>query len=473
MGVQLSDLMVCLKAYGLLGNHQCYADAWSRVCIGADVPAFSKFDVECRSESPGQLYFSSRRTLRLWPRRKPTYHALLPHVAFEVREGLEPVWLNEAGRAVIAWYGREGQQRTLLIGLDVVEELVRHRQGNPAKGLTPPTKGEYGFDFERPGYLFAEQIVPRYATRPWADHLGFFMAEALSKMARAPLAEPLRDGARGILILTGDDDQADLDRYQAQLEACPGLPITYFLMETTKHTAESLTHLPGHVQFGVHPDALTRPDHYDELCARQTQAVRQLCAKDIRTVRNHGYLNAGYLGHLKAWEDNGLLLDVNYPGVDGTAVTGSFLPMRVRRRDGTWANHYSLLTLFGDGMIYALELSERQAARRIRSVARQIEQSCPGTLVVNFHPQNISRTERLHREIRRLAQRRGWLPLGLETYLDWVQTLEQVELQRSGRQWILNSRRPVEGLVLRVPDGDRWRRQRLDPWSAHVEVAAP
>jgi hypothetical protein len=124
-------------------------------------------------------------------------------------------------------------------------------------------------------------------------------------------------------------------------------------------------------------------------------------------------------------------------------------------------------------MIYALELSERQAARRIRSVARQIEQSCPGTLVVNFHPQNISRTERLHREIRRLAQRRGWLPLGLETYLDWVQTLEQVELQRSGRQWILNSRRPVEGLVLRVPDGDRWRRQRLDPWSAHVEVAAP
>jgi hypothetical protein len=123
-------------------------------------------------------------------------------------------------------------------------------------------------------------------------------------------------------------------------------------------------------------------------------------------------------------------------------------------------------------MIYALELSERQAARRIRAIARQVELSYPGVLVVNFHPQNISQTQRLHREIRQLARRPGWLALGLETYLDWIQTVEQVQLQRSGRQWVLHSSGPVHGLVLRFPEGTGWRRQRLDPWSAHLEVAA-
>jgi hypothetical protein len=470
MSHQLSDLLVCLKTYGLLGDHECYVEVPSRICIGTDVHVFSKFDVDGRIEAGGRLYFERRPTLRVWPSRSPAYHALLPHVSFDTSGPVEPVWLNDAGRAVIAWHGTE--KRTLLVGLNVVEELVRHHQGDPAQSAVRPLTGEYGFDFERPGRLFAGQLLREYASQPWADHLGFFMAQALSQLAHTPLAEPLPGGGRGVVILTGDDDQADLDRYQEQLKVCAGMPITYFVMARTKHTAETLAGMPGWVQLGVHPDALEQPDRYAELCASQTRAVRQLSARQIRTVRNHGYLSAGYLGHLKVWEDNGLLLDVNYPGVDGSALTGSFLPMRVRRSDGTWANHYSLLTLFGDGMLYALKLSEREAARRIRSMARQIERDAPGVMVVNFHPQNIGQTERLHREIRRLAKRRGWLALGLETYLDWVQTLEQIELRRSGRQWVLNSACPVEGLVLRCPDRGRWRTQRLGPWSAHLEVGA-
>ena len=51
--------------------------------------------------------------------------------------------------------------------------------------------------------------------------------------------------------------------------------------------------------------------------------------------------------------------------LDGTALTGSFLPFRVRRPDGTWSGHLSLVTAFGDGMRYIGKLTEQQAIKRI------------------------------------------------------------------------------------------------------------
>lgn len=472
MSLRLSELMVCLQPYGLLGDWCWDAQAMERVCASPLTDGFARFDVACHKEPGRQLYYHYRLRpgLRLWRRRRPNYHALLPHVSFEVRGSLRPIWVNDAGRAVVAWYG-SGARRTLLIGLDVVEELVRHCQGDPAK-ISVATKGGYGFDFERPTYLFADHILADYTTWPWADYLGFFLAESLSKLCQAPLVEPLPDGARGAVILTGDDDQACLENYEKQLRMTDGVPITYFLTPQTRHTAETVSRFPNSVEIGAHPDALDHPEQYGRLCAEQVGFIRRLTARRVRTIRNHGYLNAGYLGHLKAWEDTGLRLDVNYPGVDGTALNGSFLPMRVRRPDGSWSSHFSLLTLFGDGMLFALNLSERQAARRIRSLARQIEGSYPGVMVVNFHPQNIGQTKRLHACVLKLARRTGWVALGLESYLDWLETLEQVRPECRNGKWSLTSCRTVTGLVLRWPVVHGWRTIRFEPWSGEVAINA-
>jgi hypothetical protein len=181
-------------------------------------------------------------------------------------------------------------------------------------------------------------------------------------------------------------------------------------------------------------------------------------------------LNRGYLGHLNAWEENGLKLDVNYPGVDGTALNGSFLPMKVRRPDGTWSDHYSLLTAFGDGMVFALKMSQRQAARKIRRVAKQIEKNGPGVLVFNFHPQNIDHTRRLHQEVVSLARRPGWIAIGMESYLDWIETLDSLRIDYSRNRIVLTSPKEVRGLVLKCPVPGGWKRIEIEPWSGRKEV---
>ena len=246
---------------------------------------------------------------------------------------------------MVAWH-RSARRRTLLIGLDIEEEMVRHRQGDPTKVDTARVKSAFGFDFERPNYLFEDQLHPQYRTIPWADHLGFYLAETCARLSGYPLIEPLPQGARAAVVLTGDDDQAFLEKYAEQLRIVGRLPITYFLHPLTRHTRETLEHFPPNVELGLHPDALDKPDTYDQLCMEQAQQICHLSGKLMRIVRNHGYLNRGYLGHLNAWKENGLKLDVNCTGIEGTALNASFLPMRLRQRDGTWAEHYNLLTLF-------------------------------------------------------------------------------------------------------------------------------
>jgi hypothetical protein len=350
-----------------------------------------------------------------------------------------------------------------------VEEIVRYRQGDPARAdQNRAATGETPQQPERPHYLHEGQILPGYASTPWADRLGFLIAELCSRLTGVPLLEVLPGGANGAIILTGDDDQAFLENYDRQLRMIGGLPITYFLHHLTGHTRETIARMPGNVTYGFHPDALDNPSDYDNLCERQCEVVRQIVPGPLRVVRNHGFLHNGYLGHLKVWEKLGLEMDVNYPGTDGTALNGSFLPLRVRRRDGTWSDHYTLLTAFGDGMIQpdVTGLTEREAVRRIGSVVRQIERDCPAALVFNLHPQNVAQTRKLHDAVLALAERPGWTAVGLIEFLDWVILRDRIRLCPFGEgHWRISTPHPTGKAVLRAWDGRAWRKHRLDSWA--------
>lgn len=462
---------ILLKTYGF---HLGEIDKIGKLVpyiISTQPKEYSRFiGVGCHRISEHKLYFLHRDKLRLSFRASPPiYHALLPHLTF-TGSNLEPVWVNKSGQAVIAWHNADGE-KTLLVGLDIVEEIIRHRQGDPTKAQEGRTHFDWGYAGERPLHLFEDQIIPKYRTHPWADYLGFFLAEALSSLSGFPLIEPLPNGAKGAAILTGDDDQAYLEKYEAQVHAIGNLPITYFLHHLTRHTQETIGRLPPNVQFGVHPDALDQPEAYDDLCLAQVDKIKNLTGSPPRLVRNHGFLSRGYLGHLRAWEENGLKLDVNYPGVDGTALNGSFLPMRIRRTNGTWSGHYSLLTAFGDGMVYALNLSQRQANAKIRQVVKQVEKSHPGALVFNFHPQNIDSTHELHKAVVRLGRRPGWIALGLESYFEWLEGLRELSVTPlENKRFLLQSSIPVNDLVLRYYSDGEWRRKVLEPWFGYVEV---
>ncbi len=384
-----------------------------------DAAMATQIGLHATSEAAFTAYRSA--TNRTWWeawRRRPIYRAVLPHLTFS-GPGLEPIWVNDTGRAVAAWWG-SGASRVLVMGLDIEAEIVRYRQGNPERVGTKVDRAAWGFQWERPNYLFDGQVDPLAPSVPWADRLGFFVAERWAELSGQPLLEPLPGGAKGLVVVTGDDDQAYLEKYAEQRELLGTTPMTYFLHPLTRHKGETLAQMGAQVDLGLHPDALECPDDYDARCREQTAWIEELCGKKVRLVRNHGFLNRGYLGHVPVWEEAGLDLDVNYPGVDGTALTGSFLPMRVRRLDGTWSTHYSLLTAFGDGMIYALNMSEWEAVRRIRRVVREIENGQPGVLVFNLHPQNVADTKRIHAEVVRLSTRPGWRAVGLARYLEWL-----------------------------------------------------
>jgi hypothetical protein len=437
------------------------------VLVITDGSAAERLGLKAKPEPPGAWCYARPRW-SIFGKDRPAYRALLPHVSFS-GDGLEPVWVSDEGRPVVAWHGEPGDRR-LVVGLDVENEIVRYWQGDPERADAPGSKARFGFDTERANYLFDDHVTPRLATHPWADYLGFLVAEGWSRLSGLPLVEPLPNGAKGAVILTGDDDQAWLETYAEQRRVLGDLAFTYLLHPLTRHTPETLASLGPTAEFGLHPDALDRPDDYEALCREQALWIEKLCGRKVRVVRNHSYLSRGYLGHVRAWEDNGLELDVNYSAADGTAMTGSFLPMRVRRADGSWSEHLSLLTAFGDGMIFALGLSDREAARRVRRLARQIESSVPGVVVLNLHPQNIARTRRLHRAAVALGRRSGWVTLGLETYLEWLRARDAVVVERYGSTLVLTSDRPVRDLAIRISMGSGWRKLELKPWSGRLEL---
>ena len=415
----------------------------------------------------------SRGWRRWWPGRSVSrYPTKLPFARL-AGSGLTPIWETERGEPVIAWVAGAARP-TLVVGLDIAGEIIRCRQGDPQRPRSVGDKSGYGFEFERPTYLFAHQIVPGLEMVPVADQLGFWWAETLSRMTGLPLIEPLPGGARGLVLLTGDDDQADLPRYARQLEVIGDLPITYYLHPLTKHTRETLAAMPKSVEYGVHTDALEAPAEYAAASRRQCRQIRELCGRPARTVRNHGYLNDGYLGHLPAWEADDLRLDLNLPGVDGTALTGSFLPFRLRRPDGSWSPHFSLLTAFGDGMIYALKMTAEAAAARVRAQADRVDRGPGGVLVFNMHPQNIIDTEPIHAAILSVAARPGWMSMTAEQYLDWLEALDAISVELDAGGVVLGSAIQMHGVTVRRPSGRGWVREAVPSWSGthRLEFAA-
>jgi hypothetical protein len=153
--------------------------------------------------------------------------------------------------------------------------------------------------------------------------------------------------------------------------------------------------------------------------------------------------------------------------MDGTARTGSFLPFRIKRPDGSWSRHMSLFSAFSDSMRYQLKWSERRQRGRIVHLARQLEDTRPGVLVFNYHPQNIADTRSVHRTILKLGRRKGWIALGAESYQAWLQGMDEARLSRQGGQLVLESRQQLNGVALRYLSDGRWVTQLLPAWTGN------
>src|ERR1051326_3217046 len=135
------------------------------VIIGGLPDISGLHEIGVRPEPAGAFLYE---TFEKNERAAPSYRALLPNISF-AGANLTPIWGTQDGRATICWWRFNGI-RHLLVGLDVVEEIVRYTQGDPLKVVTVADKTMWGLaDHERPVYLFEDNIVRHSEMTAWAD----------------------------------------------------------------------------------------------------------------------------------------------------------------------------------------------------------------------------------------------------------------------------------------------------------------
>ena len=326
---------------------------------------------------------------------------------------------DDAGRA--CWLViRDAGRIVIVVGTDIAGDLCRYRQGDPARVASRQTEAMWGIPGERPFYLFDAQQPEGSESDRQADWWGMALAETVAGARGQSLPPLLPHGAPGAVVVTGDDDQAYLEKYREQLDALGGVPITYFLHPLTRHTPQTIDAMraTNRIELGLHPDALDAPESYAEKFREQASWFERSFGTRAELVRNHGFLNDGYWGHLPSWIAGGVRASSNLPGVNGRVLNGSLLPSRVAFGDQL-SSHWSILTAIGDGIRFALGYDGPQSARCISDLAERIEQSrLPGVIVLNLHPQNIAETREMHAAIHALIAR-GFVTMTLGECIDW------------------------------------------------------
>lgn len=310
----------------------------------------------------------------------------------------------------------------LFVGTDVGADLTRYRQGDPEKEKTRRTDPVWGYPGERPLYLFEGQIEGENPSERHADWWAMALAQCLADRLGKPLVPLLPGGAAGAVVVTGDDDQAYLEKYREQLSVLQDTPITYFLHPQTRHNRETLREMlrGPRVDLGLHPDALDAPDRYAERLAEQVEWYRSLVGEAPLSVRNHGFLNDGYWRHGSSWLKHGIRINANLPGLDGRILNGSLLPARVAF-DGRLTPHWSILTAIGDGVRFISGMSETGSTKCVYALADSIRQSgVPGIMVLNLHPQNVGETRAMHEAAMEVIKS-GFHPWTIRQCLEWFE----------------------------------------------------
>lgn len=344
------------------------------------------------------------------------------HASDRYRGSGEAVLNDGTGRTVWRFVPQQGGGGALLAGSDLAADLLVYRQGDPALAEQRPQEAMWGIAGERPIYLFERQIegLNRRDQRQ-ADFWAVWAARMVASRAGVELAPILPDGAPGAVVITGDDDQAFLEKYEEQLQLLAGEPITYFLHPQTRHTSKTMRRMfsRSRVELGLHPDGLDAPNEYGRLFREQCAWFQRLVGNQPSSLRNHGYLNDGYWGHLSSWLEQGVRISSNLPGLDGQPLNGSYLPGRLFV-DGRLTDHWSVVTAIGDGVRYVNGgRSDEDSAQIVLECADQIRGSgIPGLLVINLHPQNVADTRAMHQAAVDVI-RSGFLAWTMQDCLDW------------------------------------------------------
>ncbi len=302
---------------------------------------------------------------------------------------------------------RIGRGNHIALAFDLPLCVLLLRQGDPQRAEFIPE----GDGCARPSHLAAD-IGPNDAGwLPYADLLARLLVDLvkMSLQAPVPLLSHLPAEAPGILLYSGDEDNAEVawneDEFTSVSNA-GGRMNLYIIPIQTRSTPEDVQRYRTHNDIGPHPNL--RPLDGRPVSERVAEFDRQLqLFKDMfeiapRSVRNHCTAWAGYMDLVEVMEKHSIRMDGNY--FSGTymrdregapyAAFGSALPVRFCQPNGRVLNVYQQHThltddgSFGPDQEYSFKFSPETFSTILDRIYTDIVTRFHTPYAVCIHPSN-------------------------------------------------------------------------------------
>ncbi len=358
---------------------------------------------------------------------------------------------------------------------DLLGCVLRLRQGDPNRAEAIPPGDTCG----RPSHLAVDLGPHEAGWVPYADLLGRLLVDISHRAlgAPVPLLWHLPDAAPGIILFSGDEDNAEISWNDEELDSVAsagGRMSLYVIPTRTRSTRSDILRYAAHHDVGPHPDL--RPLDGEPLTARLEELERQILlfgeryGIQPRTLRNHSTVWPGYLHPVEVMQRLGVRMEGNYfsgtflRGRDPAPYTafGAAMPMRFCTPEGGVLDMFQQHTQHADDVYFGdTEYSYHYSPEQYRPILdRMLTDICTRfhtPYAVCIHPSNWVRFSRPHgRELLRQAGERG---LPIWSFDQWSSfcdarsgwTVEDLEWDGAQLECLLAGEHPVQALSIALP----------------------
>ena len=367
-----------------------------------------------------------------------------------------------------------GQGRIVAFAFDLALCVLLLRQGDPncAEVILE------GTECARPSSLAIDIGPSDSGWVPFADLLSRLLVDTVRRYlpGSVPLLSHLPGMAPGILLYSGDEDNADVASNDAEFEcvaAAGGRMNLYIIPNRTQSTVQDVCRYRVQHDVGPHPNL--RPLDGCSISERLTEFELQIRMfqdqfdTPARSLRNHCTAWAGYLEPVEIMEKLGVGMDGNYfSGTYGYsredapyAAFGGAMPMRFCWPNGRMLNVFQQHTQLADDIMfgtadYSYRLSPQVFAGALDRIFTDIETRFHTPYGVCIHPGNWVRFSRPQgRELLRQANERRFPIWSFDQWLGFWEARDTWRFNGMTRlQFGLEGERSHDALCLAVPMRD-------------------
>jgi hypothetical protein len=310
----------------------------------------------------------------------------------------------------IVEYSR-GKGKIIGFAWDLPRCVMLLRQGDPARANLQLPHDRASKRMFKPSNMALR--IEGYDTGwiPFADLLARVMVDIILSQSKGPvpLLSTMPAGASGMLLFSGDEDNArvcDVDRELSEVSDRQARMNLYIIPEQTQSSPADVDRYAKSHDLGPHPDLIPMIDEPAAVRAGEYERqIRLFCEKfqrSPRSIRNHAAGWAGYLDLVHVQHRCGIRMDLNYfSGNYGRqrdhspfSPFGGALPMRFCEPDGTVLEVFQQHThlhddiLFAPDRDYSYKFTLEVAANLFERVFEETTRRFQVPLAANFHPGN-------------------------------------------------------------------------------------